>query len=115
MLVDTCTRKFHNGTEGVGASNTDRARNGIKVQIISDRNGLIYSLETNSANRHDSNIFQYTTFSQLFTTPTDILMDSAYISKHVKLFAQTNVPKRTTNGNFTHVLDTYQSHKIKQR
>ena len=121
LLVDTCTVKSHNGTEGVGASNTDRGRNGIKVQVISDLNGLIYSLETCSANRHDSKIFQNTTFSQPFTTPTDILMDSAYVGKPVKLFAQTHnlqpivVPKRTTNGNFTHSLDTYQSQKIKQR
>lgn len=121
LLVDTCTVKSHNGTEGVGASNTDRGRNGIKVQIISDLNGLIYSLETSPANRHDSKIFQNTTFSQPFTNPTDILMDSAYIGKPVKLFAQTHnlcpvvVPKKTTNGNFTHTLNTCQSQKIKQR
>ena len=110
LLVDTCTIKSHNGAEGVGASNTDRGRNGLKVQIISDLNGLIYSLETNSANRHDSKIFQSTTFSKPFTNPTDILMDSAYVGKPIKLFAQTHnlqpivVPKRTTNGIFTHSL-----------
>lgn len=121
LLVDTCTIKSHNGIEGVGASNTDRGRNGIKVQIISDLNGLIYSLETSSANRHDSKIFQNTTFSQPFTTPTDILMDSAYVGKPVRLFSQANnlqpivVPKKTTNGKFTHTLNAYQSQKIKQR
>lgn len=121
MLVDTCTIKSHNGTEGVGASNTDRGRNGIKVQIISDLNGLIYSLETSSANRHDSKIFQNTTFIQPFTNPTDILMDAAYVGKPIELFAQAHnlqpivVPKRMSNGNFTHTLTTSQSQKIKQR
>lgn len=48
---------------------------------------------------------QYTTFSQPFTTPTDILMDSDYIGKPVKLFTQTN-DLRPIIELFTHVLDT---------
>ena len=68
LLVDTCTVKSHNGTEGVSANNTDRGRNGIKVQVISDLNGIIYCLETNSANRHDSK------YSNLLLFPNLLLL-----------------------------------------
>lgn len=121
LLVDTLTVKSHNGTEGVGPSSTDRGRSGIKVQIISDLDGIIYSLDTNPANNHDSKIFRSTIFSKPFTTPVDILMDSAYIGKPIKVFAQNNnlqpvvVPKKTTNGNVTHTLNANQSQQIKQR
>jgi hypothetical protein len=121
LLVDTCTIKSHNGLEGTGKSNTDRGRNGIKVQIISDLNGLIYSLETNSANTHDSKIFRESQTLTPFQNKKDILMDSAYVGKPIQEMANSYnldpivVPKRTARGTKTHTLSQEQTIKLKKR
>lgn len=120
LLADTYTVKSHNGSEGVGKSNTDRGRNGIKVQVISDLKGIIYTLETHSANTHDSKVFRNSTITP-FQVQKQILMDSAYVGRPVWEFAQLYnleplvVPKKKTNGNLTHILDAEQKIKIKQR
>jgi len=122
LAADTFTVKSHNGHEGVGRNNTDRGRNGVKVQIISDIEGVIQHLDTSSANTHDSKIFTNTLTAHNETySGREILMDAAYIGRPVRTTA-TNyglipivVPKRKANGQPTHALTDLQKLKIKKR
>ena len=120
---DSFTVKSYTGSEGVGRSST--GRNGIKVQILSDLKGVVYSLETAPANKHDSRIFvDYLSKEKeklINYGNRVILLDSAYIGNPVKDAAKLvnlrtlTVPKKKRNGQPTHTLDDKQKTKIKQR
>ena len=122
LACDTFTVKSYTGSEGVGKSSTDRGRKGIKVQILSDLEGVIYSLDTAPANKHDSKIFT----ESLQDTNVNfgnrvVLLDSAYVGNSVKEAARSVnlrtlvVPRKKRNGQPTHVLNEDQKVKIKQR
>ena len=122
LLGDSFTVKSHKGSEGVRRNPTDRGRNGIKVQVISDEKGIIKSLVTAPANHHDSKIFANSLPAiSINGNHREILLDSAYIGEKVKLAAEAKgliplvVPKKKRNGEYTHQLNSYQAIKIKKR
>lgn len=119
LIGDTFTVKSHDGSDSVGANPTDRGRKGIKVQVISDISGIISSVCSEPANKHDSKIF--IKHLRNYDQHKIMLLDSAYVGKPVQEHAVKNnirpvvVPKKLCNGKQSHVLDSQDLVLIKKR
>ena len=120
LMCDTFTVKSHNGSERTGANPTDRARRGVKVQVIADVRGVIDSYVVCPANIHDSRIFTEN-LTKTYSERKDLLMDSAYVGEPVRNKAQQHnlravtVPKKKCNGQMSHALSPSDNSSILQR
>lgn len=103
QAIDAAHRKSPLGNQKTGSSPVDRKKQGTKLSVLSEKNGIILGIAVGSSNQHDSKLF----FETLNSMP-DIIqqpyykemhLDSAYDSEEIKtiLFNYYYIPKISPN------------------
>lgn len=103
QAMDSSHRKSPLGNQKTGNNPVDRRKQGTKLSVLSERNGIILGMAVGASNQHDSKLF----FETLESVTTSIqqpyykemYLDSAYDSEEIKtiLFNRYYVPKIAPN------------------
>ena len=68
QAIDCSHRKSPLGDESVGKSPVDRRKNGTKLSVLSEQNGIVLGIALGASNQHDSQLF----FDTIKSIPPEI-------------------------------------------